>query len=46
MLNFQGLSMPRLSATPAFAASFDILLFDDKYIRAVDKVAVAVIRSF
>jgi hypothetical protein len=38
--------MLRLLATLAFAASFDILLFDGKYISAVDKVAVAIIRSF
>ena len=38
--------MLRLLATPAFAVSFDIILFDGKYISAVDKVAVAIIRSF
>lgn len=36
----------RLLATLAFAASFDILLFDGKYISAVDKVAVAIARIF
>lgn len=38
--------MLRLLATLAFAVSFDIILFDGKYISAVDKVAVAIIRSF
>jgi hypothetical protein len=36
----------RFLATLAFAASFDILLFDGKYVTAVDKVAVALVRSF
>jgi hypothetical protein len=30
----------------AFAASFDILLLEGKYISVVDKVAVAIVRSF
>jgi hypothetical protein len=38
--------MLRLLAVLALAASFDIILFDGKYISAVDKVAVAVIRNF
>jgi hypothetical protein len=38
--------MPRLLATLAFAASFDILLFDGKYIGAVNKIAVAIIQHF
>ncbi len=48
ILNFQDndICMLRLLATLAFAASFDIILFDGKYISAVDKVAVAIIRSF
>jgi hypothetical protein len=37
----------RLLATLAFAASFDIIiLFDGRYITVVDKVAVAIFRSF
>ena len=38
--------MLRLLATLAFAASFDIIIFDGRYISAADKVAVAIIRSF
>jgi hypothetical protein len=38
--------MLRLLATLAFAASFDIVLFDGKYISAVDRVAVAIFRGF
>ena len=38
--------MLRLLATLAFAASFDILLFDGKYISAVDNIAVAIIQHF
>jgi hypothetical protein len=38
--------MLRLLATLAFAASFDILLFDGKYISAVNKLAVAIIQHF
>ena len=38
--------MLRLLATLTFAASFDIILFDGRYITAVDKVAVAIFRSF
>jgi hypothetical protein len=38
--------MLRLLAALAFAASFDILLFDGKYISAVDKLAVAIIQHF
>jgi hypothetical protein len=38
--------MLRFLATLAFVASFDIILLDGKYITAVDKVAVAIIRSF
>jgi hypothetical protein len=38
--------MLRLLATLAFAASFDILLNDGKYISAVNKLAVAVIHHF
>jgi hypothetical protein len=37
--------MPRLLATLAFAASFDIVLFDGKYLTDANKVAVAIIRS-
>jgi hypothetical protein len=46
ILNFQdnNICMLRLLATLAFAASFDIILFDGKC--AVDKVAVAIIRNF
>jgi len=36
--------MLRLLATPAFAASFDILLFDG--ISTVDKIAVQIIGNF
>jgi hypothetical protein len=36
----------RILATLAFAASFDILGLDGKYISAVDKVAVAIFQSF
>jgi hypothetical protein len=36
----------RILATLAFAASFDILNLDGKYISAVDKVAVAIFQSF
>jgi hypothetical protein len=48
ILNFQdnNICMLRLLATLAFAASFDIILFDGKYISAVDKVTVAIIRNF
>jgi hypothetical protein len=38
--------MLRLLATLAFAASFDILLFDGKYISAADRLALAIIRQF
>jgi hypothetical protein len=38
--------MLRLLATLAFAASFDILLCDGKYISAVSKLAVAIIQHF
>jgi len=38
--------MLRLLATLAVAASFDILLFDGKYISAVHKLAVAIIQHF
>ena len=38
--------MLRLLATLALAASFDILLFDGKYIGAVSKIAVAIIQHF
>jgi hypothetical protein len=38
--------MLRLLATLAFAASFDILLFDGKYFCAGDKIAVALIQHF
>jgi len=36
----------RILATLAFAASFDILIMDGKYIGAVDKIAVAILQSF
>jgi hypothetical protein len=36
----------RILATLAFAASFDTLILDGKYISAVDKVAVAIFQSF
>ena len=36
----------RILATLAFAASFDILIMDGKYLSAVDKVAVAILQSF
>ena len=36
----------RILATLAFAASFDILIMDGKYLSAVDKVAVAIFQSF
>jgi hypothetical protein len=38
--------MLRLLATLAFAASFDILLFDGKYITAVDRIAMQIIQHF
>jgi hypothetical protein len=38
--------MLRFLVTLAFAASFDILLLEGKYISAVDKVAVAIVRSY
>jgi len=38
--------MLRLLATLAFAASFDILLCDGKYITAVDRIAVQIIQHF
>jgi hypothetical protein len=38
--------MLRLLATLAFAVSFEIILFDGRYLHAADKVAVAIIRSF
>jgi hypothetical protein len=36
----------RMLATLAFAASFDILLFDGKYIHAVEQLALSVLRNF
>jgi hypothetical protein len=36
----------RILATLAFAASFDVLILDGKYISAVDKLAVSIIQSF
>jgi hypothetical protein len=36
----------RILATLAFAASFDTLILDGKYISAVDKVAVTIFQSF
>jgi len=38
--------MLRLLATLAFVASFDILLFDGKYITVVNKIAVQIIQHF
>jgi hypothetical protein len=48
ILESWGLRLPhaRFLVTLAFAASFDILLLEGKYISAVDKVAVAIVRSF
>jgi len=36
----------RILATLAFAASFDTLILDGKYISAVHKLAVAIIQHF
>jgi hypothetical protein len=38
--------MLRLLATLAFAVSFDILLFDGKYVNAVEHIALAVVQNF
>jgi hypothetical protein len=36
----------RLLATLAFVASFDILLFDGKYARAVEQVGLCILQHF
>jgi len=38
--------MQRFLATLAFAAAFDILFLDGKYISAVDRAALAFFRGF
>jgi hypothetical protein len=47
-LKFSGqrYSYAALIGHASLATSFDILLFDGKYVISVDKVAVAIIRSF